>query len=102
MLLYSVDDLTASLSCIREATAILDSHKIANTDLAMFHAGVGAILIKRGEYSKRSLLYLQSHLIASRVGNEGIALQASSNLALCFVRVGEYEKAIGGQIKSGS
>ncbi len=60
----------------------------------MFHAGVGAILIKRGEYVEAISSYLQSHLIASRVGNEGIALQASSNLALCFVRVGEYEKAI--------
>jgi len=94
MLFYGVSDLASSLHCIREATTILESHKIANSDLAMFHNGVGAILAKRGEYADSISAYLQSYLTASRVGNEAVVLQASSNLALSFVRVGEYEKAI--------
>ena len=60
----------------------------------MFHNGIGAILTKRGEYLDSISAYLHAHSIASRVGNESLAVQASSNLALSFVRVGEYEKAI--------
>ena len=94
MLLYGVSDLASSLNCIREATMILESNKIANTDLAMFHNGVGAILTKRGQYLDSISAYSQAHLIASRVGSETVMVQASSNLALSFVRVGEYDKAI--------
>ncbi len=94
MLLYGVGDLASSLDCIREATTILQIHKIANTDLAMFHSGVGAILTKRGEYHDSIAAYLQAHLTASRVGNDALIVQLSSGLALNFVRVGEYEEAI--------
>ena len=94
MLLYGLSDLTSSFNCIREATAILESDGLVNTDLAMFHSGLGAILTKRGEYLDSISAYSKCHLIASRVGNEAVALQASSNLSLSFLRLGEYEKAI--------
>jgi tetratricopeptide (TPR) repeat protein len=94
MLFYCICDLTSSLTCIREATGILESRKTANSALAMLYNGVGAILTKQGEYQASISAYLQSHQTAARVGNEAITLQASANLALSFVRLGEYEKAI--------
>ena len=94
MLFYGVSDLTSSMSCIREATTILEKREIANSVLAMLHNGVGAIHTKKGEYLASIAAYLLCHETATRVGNEAITLQASSNLALSFVRLGEYAKAI--------
>ncbi|HKH83785.1 MAG TPA: AAA family ATPase [Gemmatimonadales bacterium] len=94
MLHYCMSDLVSSFNCIREATMILESDKIANTDLAMFHNGMGAILSKRGEYHDAISAYVQAHLTASRVGNEAVALQVSGNLALNLIRIGQYEKAV--------
>lgn len=94
MLFYCTGDLTSSLNGIREATSILESRKTANSALAMLYNGVGAILTKQGEYQASISAYLQSHQTAARVGNEPIILQTSANLALSFVRLGEYEEAI--------
>ena len=94
MLFYGVSDMTSSLSCIRQATDILVSRKTANSALAMLHNGAGAILTKQGKYQSSISAYLQCYQTASRVGNEVIVLQASANLALSFVRLGEYANAI--------
>jgi tetratricopeptide (TPR) repeat protein len=94
MLFYGISDLTSSLNSIREATQILEMRKTANSALAMLHNGVGAILAKQGQYLASISAYLECHRIASRIGNDAIGLQASSNLALSLVRIGDYEKAI--------
>jgi tetratricopeptide (TPR) repeat protein len=94
MLFYCTNDLSSSLNCIQEATNILKSGKTTNSALAMLYNGVGAILTKQGEYQTSISAYLQSHQTAARVGNETIALQAGANLALSFLRLGEYESAI--------
>ena len=94
MLLYGVGDLTSSLHCIEEATTITFERETANSALAMLQNGVGAILTKQGHYEASISAYLKCYETASRVGNDQIVLQASANLALSFVRLGEYEKAI--------
>ena len=94
MLLYSIDDLPSSFRCIREATTLLEQRKTANSTLAMLHTGVGVILSKQGEYHASVSAYLECLRVASQIGSEAIALQASSNLALSFVRLGEYQRAI--------
>jgi tetratricopeptide (TPR) repeat protein len=94
MLFYCTRDLTASLNCIQEATNILERRRTTNSALAMLYNGVGAILTKQGEYRASISAYLQSHQTAAQVGNEAIILQASANLALSFVRLGDYEEAV--------
>ncbi len=94
MLFYSVRNLASSLDCIAEATAILESHQSPNSALAMFHQGLGAILTKQGAYQASVSAYLKCYQTASRVGNDGIGVQASANLALSLLRLGEYAKAL--------
>ena len=94
MLFYSVQNLGSSLSCIAEATALLESQQSPNSALAMFHQGRGAILTKQGAYQGSIAAYLQCHQTASRVGNDAIGLQASANLALSLLRLGEYRRAL--------
>jgi tetratricopeptide (TPR) repeat protein len=94
MLFYNLTDIASSLTCIQEASSILESRGTPNSTLAMLHNGVGAILTKQGAYRDSISAYLLCYKTASQVGNDSICLQASSNLALSFVRLGEYENAI--------
>lgn len=94
MLFYNSADIASSLTCIQEASSILESRGTPNSTLAMLHNGVGAILTKQGAYRDSISAYLLCYKTASQVGNDSIGLQASSNLALSFVRLGEYENAI--------
>jgi tetratricopeptide (TPR) repeat protein/type II secretory pathway predicted ATPase ExeA len=94
MLFYSMARLDSSLDCIREAYSILESRGTPSSALAMLHNGEGAILTKRGAYRDSISPYLRCNKTASQVGNDSINLQASSNLALSFFRLGEYQKAI--------
>ena len=94
MLFYNLADLASSLNCIQEASSILESRGTPNSTLAMLHNGVGAILTKQGAYRDSISAYLRCYKTASQVGNDSISLQASSNLALSFVRLGEYENAV--------
>jgi tetratricopeptide (TPR) repeat protein len=94
MLFYNVRDLEASLSCVTEAITILGRRQGPNSTLAMFHQGLGAIRTKQGAYQASVSAYLQCFKTASRVGNDALALQASGNLALSLLRLGEYRKAL--------
>ncbi len=94
MLLYGMNDLPSSFGCIREATILLEQRRTANSTLAMLHTGQGVILSKQGKYRASVSAYLECFRVASQIGSEAIALQASSNLALSFVRLGEYQRAI--------
>jgi len=94
MLFYSTRNLTSSLECIAEATAILQKQRSSNSALAMFHQGSGAIMSKQGAYKASVSAYLLCHETASRVGNDAIASQASANLSLSFLRLGEYDASL--------
>jgi DNA-binding SARP family transcriptional activator/tetratricopeptide (TPR) repeat protein len=94
MLFYSMKDLASSLNGIYEAATVLQGSNAANSTLAMLQNGIGAIFTRQGAYEAAIPALLQCYDTAFRVGNDSIYLQASANLALAYVRLGEYEKAI--------
>jgi tetratricopeptide (TPR) repeat protein len=60
----------------------------------MLHNGTGAILAKQGDYGGSVGAYLKCYQTALRVGNNRVCLQASANLALSFMRLGQYDVAL--------
>jgi tetratricopeptide (TPR) repeat protein len=92
--LYNLNDLGASLECVNEAISMLLRRNYPNSLLAMLQNGAGAILTKKGSYAASIQLLLQSCQTAARIGNDNMYLQASANLSLSFMRLGEYEKAL--------
>jgi len=94
MLLYQMRDLAGSLECAREGVDLLEKNNHPNSVLAMLQNGVGAILAKQGFYERAIPEYLKCYETSTRVGNDWIYVQASANLSLSFMRVGDYERAI--------
>jgi hypothetical protein len=60
----------------------------------MLQNGCGAIVARQGFYAESISEFLKCYQTSLRIGNERICAQASANLSLSFMRVGEYEKAI--------
>jgi tetratricopeptide (TPR) repeat protein len=94
MLFFNMKDFASSLHCIREAMALLEPHNSENSVLAMLQTGLGVILSVQGNYAASIPTLLQAYKTSFRVGNVKIYLQAASNLALCFARLGEYRRSI--------
>ena len=94
MLHYQMKDFTASLACAREAIGLLERNDHQNSVLAMLQNGLGAIFTKQGLYEESVPEYLKCYHTSTRVGNDRIYVQASANLSLSLMRMGEYEKAI--------
>jgi DNA-binding SARP family transcriptional activator/tetratricopeptide (TPR) repeat protein len=94
MLLYQMRDFAGSLECAREGVDLLEKNNHPNSVLAMLQNGVGAILAKQGFYDRAIPEYLKCYETSTRVANDWIYVQASANLSLSFMRVGDYERAI--------
>ncbi len=94
MLSYKMRDFRLSLQCITEATNLLQSRNAPTSILAMLQLGSGAIFMLRGEYEASVSSLTQSYRTASRVGNDQICLQATSNLSISHTRLGNYKNAI--------
>jgi DNA-binding SARP family transcriptional activator/type II secretory pathway predicted ATPase ExeA len=94
MLFYSINSFSSSLEYIHEAIEILEARNTPNSVLAMLQNGLGAILTKQGAYEQSISAYKNCYETASRVGNDRIYVQASANLALSLMRIGDYENAI--------
>ena len=94
MLLYQMRDFAGSLERAREGRDLLEKNNHPNSVLAMLQNGVGAILGKQGFYERSIPEYLKCYETSTRVGNDWIYVQASANLSLSFMRIGDYEKAI--------
>jgi tetratricopeptide (TPR) repeat protein len=94
LLFYRVNAFDLSLRFIHEAIELLETHNTPNSVLAMLQNGLGAILTKQGSYAESISAYKRGYQTALRVGNDRIYLQASANLALSLMRLGDYENAI--------
>jgi tetratricopeptide (TPR) repeat protein len=94
MLHYQMKNLSASLECARQSIELLEKHNHPNSVLAMLQNGIGAILAKQGLYAESVPEYMKCYHTSSRVGNDRIYAQASGNLSLSFMRLGEYQNAI--------
>jgi len=94
MLHYQMKDFTASLACAREAIGLLEKNNHQNSVLAMLQNGLGAIFTKQGLYEESIPEFLKCYQTSTRVGNDRIYVQASANLSLSLMRMGQYENAI--------
>jgi len=94
MLSYNMKDFRLSLQCIGEATRLLQGRNAPTSIQAMLQLGAGAIQMLQGEYEASVASLTQSYRTASRIGNDRICLQASSNLSISHARLGNYESAI--------
>jgi tetratricopeptide (TPR) repeat protein len=94
MLLYQAKELVCSLDCARKGVDLLEKNNHPSSLLAMLQNGIGAILSKQGMYEQSIPEYLRCYETATRIGNDLIYAQASANLSLSFMRIGDYDKAI--------
>lgn len=94
MLTYNIKDYNSSQQCIRQATELLEHRHGSSSVLAMLQNGTGAILAAQGRYAESVPELLCSYHSAAGIGNDKIYQQAAGNLALCFVRLGDYEQAL--------
>jgi hypothetical protein len=94
MLHYQMRNLPASLQSAREAIDLLEGNNHPSSVLAMLQNGLGAILTKQGFYADSVREYLKCYNTSYRIGHDRIWVQASANLSLSFMRLGEYHQAI--------
>jgi DNA-binding SARP family transcriptional activator/tetratricopeptide (TPR) repeat protein/type II secretory pathway predicted ATPase ExeA len=94
MLRYQLKDLKQSLEWASKGLELLERNKHTSSVLGMLQNGLGSILSRQGLYEQSVPEYLKCYQTAARVGNDRIYVQASANLSLSLMRLGDYDEAI--------
>jgi tetratricopeptide (TPR) repeat protein len=82
-----------ALSILHESTARLNEESIADTVAALLHTGIGAVCCAIGHYESAVHDTERALAIATRLDNDDLVLSSAANLALCHLRLGQYDKA---------
>jgi DNA-binding SARP family transcriptional activator/tetratricopeptide (TPR) repeat protein len=91
LLLFQAGDMEASY---QHASALLEELRdrgLANSVVAQFHTGLGAIRGRQGRYAEATLHHERALRLALLLGNDTLTAQICANLALCYGRLGRYE-----------
>ena len=92
--LYYAGRQQEALERLTHLASYLRSRGIANSTLVRIHGGLGALRCYQGKYDDAKAEYLSGYALASRIGNEPQQTGIAGNLALCCMRLGEYEEQL--------
>jgi tetratricopeptide (TPR) repeat protein len=90
-LLYQAGKIDASYRLAEELLMELQRRQVANSTFVRLQIGLGAIRARQGRYLEASSLHEKTLRDALLLGNETLIVQARTNLALCYGRLGRYE-----------
>jgi DNA-binding SARP family transcriptional activator/tetratricopeptide (TPR) repeat protein/type II secretory pathway predicted ATPase ExeA len=94
MLLYQMRRLEESYNLARQGIQLLDNSNHPSSVLAMLQNGLGSILTRQGLYEQSIPEYLKCYETSCRIGSDKVNAQACANLALSYMRLGEYDRSI--------
>jgi len=84
-------------SCLEEIQLIesrLMSRRYVNTTMGSLHTGLGAVACCRGNYAEARNKFRDAYDIAARLGNDAARATRAIQVALCSLRLGEYDEVI--------
>jgi tetratricopeptide (TPR) repeat protein len=93
-LLYYAGQQRATLEVLMDLLASFHARGIANSTLVRVHAGLGAVRCYEGKYEAAMAEYSAGYSIAVRIGNEPQQAILAAQLALCCLRLGEYNEQL--------
>lgn len=91
---YHLREHSASYQCLQTAEEWLAPHLPNSSLLAMLRIGLGAIDCAQGRYTSSIGHLTRAFEAAARMDNHNLLVQASGNLALCYLRTGDYESGM--------
>ncbi len=79
-----------SFAELQRALELMESNSISNSMKGLVLVGIGAIHCSRGEYELATARFIAAHQLGHRRGADEAMAIASSNLALCYARLGRH------------
>ena len=91
---YHLRDTTSSRACLLSAEALLGPEMYSSPLLASLRIGLGAIACAGGRYEVAKPYLEKAYAAGCRMDNTNVVVQASANLSLCSVRLGDYAAGV--------
>ncbi len=93
-LLYYMGRQKNSYALLKALADTLKARRIANSTLTRIHAGLGAAQCFEGKYDEARAEFRAGYAIAVRIGNESRQFGLAADIALCCLRLGEYDEQL--------
>lgn len=93
-LMYYTKPCDALINDLRKLAADARANTTANSLCVSVHVGLGALLIRAGQYSDAEGSYSKALELARRLDSPGLSYTVLSNLAVCHSRLGQPEKVL--------
>jgi tetratricopeptide (TPR) repeat protein len=93
-LLYYAFKQEAASRALSKLAAFFQSKGIVNSCLARVYGGLGAVSCYQGRYDQAKKDFEAAYSVAVRISNETQQAGFAANLALCCLRLGEYEEQL--------
>lgn len=94
MCLYYMNEKETTVAILEDAVRRMEFSGIVNSNLSSLFSGLGAIRCQEGNYTEALSCLLQAHDVATRIGNDPRRSNTAINVALCYGRLGEYQKQL--------
>jgi DNA-binding SARP family transcriptional activator len=91
---YHLRDIASSKACLLSAEALLGPEMFSSPLLAALRIGLGAIACADGRYDEGKPHLAKAYAAGCKMDNTDVVVQASANLSLCSVRLGDYAAGI--------
>lgn len=89
-LLYYAGRQRDTLKVLTEVISFFQARGVANSTLVRAYTGLGAVRCYQGKYEEARTEYIAGYSIAARIGNEPQQAILAAHLALCCLRLGDY------------
>ena len=83
-----------SLEELQRALEVMSSHSISSSMMGLVLTGIGAVHCSKGQYELAAGRFAEAHQLSHRRGAEEAMAIASSNLALCYARLGRHNEQV--------
>lgn len=93
-LLYFAGRQRTTLQVLTDLVASFHARGIANSTLVRAHTGLGAVRCYEGKYEAARAEYSVGYSIAVQIGNDPQQAILAAQLALCCLRLGEYNEQL--------
>jgi predicted ATPase len=93
-LLYYSGQRREVLEVLADLATSMHARGTTNSTLVRVHSGLGVIRCYEGEYEAARTEFQTAREIAVRIGNEAQQVTLAANLALCCLRLGEYDEQL--------
>ena len=93
-LLYYAGRQRTSSEVLSRLSSSFHAKGVTNSSLVRVHAGLGAVRCYEGQYETARAEYSAGYSIAVRIGNETQQAMLAAQLALCCLRLGDYNEQL--------